>query len=102
MPEPALQKSLVQLATIVKQLEKESDSLNTTIAEFEASLAAVNPGITIWSPTLLRHDEVKLTGAQLGFTKHDDEWGQPGRKNRRRRTVSGLGGRTRCRSTGSP
>ncbi len=75
MPDPAIQKSLVQLATIVKQLQKESESLNTTIAEFQDSLVAVNPGIALWSPILLRYDEVKLTGAQLGFAKHDDEWG---------------------------
>jgi len=75
MPDPALAISLAGLEAVLKRLNKESDTLNARISDFEAALVALNPGITAWCAEPIRLNEADVTGSQLGFTKHQDQWG---------------------------
>jgi len=72
MLDPALKKSLDQLAAVMKKVNEESEELNATISALEESLVELNPGITTWSANPLRvdeHSEAFARCSQLGFTK---------------------------------
>lgn len=77
MIDPALEKSLAQLAGVLKRLNEESDTLNTTISDFEQMLVGLNPGIAAWAPNPIRlqpETDSRGEGSLLVFAKHGDEW----------------------------
>jgi len=78
MPDAALQQALSDLAAVTTRLNEESNTLNVTIAEFEKTLTALNPGIAVWCPNPIRlqtHTPLNAFGSLLGFDKIGDDWG---------------------------
>lgn len=82
MSDPALEQSIAQLAAVMAHLDKESESLNARISDFEKTLTGLNPGIAVWCPNPIRfvqaprnpHQPQHGYGSQVGFAKVDDEW----------------------------
>lgn len=91
MSDPALKKSLNELAAVLKRVNEESDTLNTTISAFEQSLVDLGPGITVWAATPIRvqeQGEYYATGSQVGFAKGPG-WGLLVRRGRFERAGTG-------------
>src|SRR2546421_13104859 len=80
MPTPSLDKSLAELAGVVKRLNDETENLNATISNFEETLLELSPGIVVWCEDPIRRTPSTSNPglaviSHLGFTKHDDTWG---------------------------
>jgi hypothetical protein len=75
MSDPAFAKSLDELAAILKRLNEESDKLSARISQFEATLLALNPGVSASVGKPFRLNEVDGAGAQLAFLKWEEKWG---------------------------
>jgi hypothetical protein len=77
MKDPAPRVSPSDLASVLRQINEESDALNASILEFEKQLIAMNPGFEVWvpSPFLVSDpDEPHTRGSQLGFAKFGRSW----------------------------
>lgn len=73
-PDSSLSDSLRRLQGVVDRLNAETETLNRTIEGFETTLAAMSPGITIWTSPLIRFDPSTNQGSQLGFMRWRDGW----------------------------
>src|SRR5260221_7018123 len=80
MSDPALAEPLAQLASVLKELQAASDTLNQQIMDFEKELVALKPGISVWTHTLLVRPIENIGspvvgGSQFGFTRVGENWG---------------------------